>query len=580
MTISQLQSDLRSGKETLATLLDLITDRADREDPAIWIHRLTREELQTYVDRIQGQEDLPLYGIPFAIKDNIDLEGVPTTAACPEFAYTPARSATVVQRLIEAGAIPIGKTNLDQFATGLVGVRSPYGVPGNAFDPKLIPGGSSSGSAVAVAKGLVSFALGTDTAGSGRVPAALNHLIGLKPTCGLLSTKGVVPACRTLDCVSIFATTVNDTHAVLQVAQGFDSQDPYSRPPSPIPQTNPSPLRVAIPRRDQWEFFDDPHSKAAFQSFCERAAASDWTLTEIDFSPFLEIARLLYEGPWVAERYAAILPFIESHPDALHPTTRQIIENGRNFSAIEVYQAYYQLQRQRRALETFWDTADLLVTPTVGTTYTIEDVRHDPVRLNSNLGYYTNFMNLLDLAAIAVPASIMENGRPFGVTLAAPAFSEPILLQSAALLREESLASIHPPLHDLPCRLAVCGAHLHGLPLHHQLEDRGAVLVERTTTSPHYRLYALPNTSPAKPGMIRDESEQGGTIEIEIYALSTEAFGSFVSAIPAPLGIGRIETASGDNVSGFLCEPYALQGATEVTHLGSWRTYLTHQAHS
>ena len=495
MRISELQAKYRSGEETLSALLDSIVARAGENDPAIWIHRLSREALQEYADRLQGQEDLPLYGVPFAVKDNIDLEGVPTTAGCPDYAYTPKRSATVVRQLIDAGAIPIGKTNLDQFATGLVGVRSPYGVPGNAFDPSLIPGGSSSGSAIAVAKGLVCFSLGTDTAGSGRVPAALNNLVGLKPTCGLLSTAGVVPACRTLDCVSIFARDAADAQAVLVAAQGFDPEDPYSRHASPKLLGPTDALRIAIPQGKDLEFFGDRHSEQAFQVACDRMVGLGWTLHEIDFAPFLETARLLYEGPWVAERYAAIQSFIESQPESMHPVTRQIIEDGPNINAVETFQALYRLQDARRALEPFWEDVDLLATPTVGTSYTIEELRSDPIQLNSNLGYYTDFMNLLDLSAIAVPGEIMENGRPFGITLSAPAFQEARLLEAGACFQQRSEPVA--PMEDHRCLLAVCGAHLQGLPLHHQLTDLGAQFVERTETSENYRLYALPNTTPA-----------------------------------------------------------------------------------
>ncbi len=570
-SIRKLRSDYADGSLTVDTLLDHVVAQADACDPSIWIYRLSREELQAYAERLSGREGLPLYGVPFAIKDNIDLEGVPTTAGCPEFAYTPTKSATVVAKLIEAGAIPIGKTNLDQFATGLVGVRSPYGIPGNAIDPDNVPGGSSSGSAVAVAKGLVTFSLGTDTAGSGRVPAALNKLVGLKPTCGRLSTHGVVPACRTLDCVSIFAQTNADAYEVLRAAEGFDHKDPYSRRlPISLPPVPKSP-RVATPRPRDLEFFGNTASEQAFTETCEKMVSLGWTLTEVDFRPFLEVARLLYEGPWVAERYAAIRAFIEGKPQALHRVTREIIGKGDQILAVDAFESFYQLQARRRELEPFWESFDMLVTPTVGTTYSIAEVEADPIQLNSNLGYYTNFVNLLDMAAVAVPASVVDNGNPFGITLSAPAFHDLQLLCLADQI--QGIQSFAIPDRLDHCLLAVCGAHLQGLPLHHQLTDLGGTFVERTTTSPHYRLYALPNTTPLKPGLLRDETGAGESIEIEIYALTKEAFGHFVSQIPSPLGIGRIETASGDSVSGFLCEPFAIREAKELTKLRSWRNY-------
>lgn len=570
-SIRKLRSDYTDGSLTVDTLLDHVVAQANACDPAIWIYRLSREELQAYAERLSGREGLPLYGVPFAIKDNIDLEGVPTTAGCPEFAYTPTKSATVVAKLIEAGAIPIGKTNLDQFATGLVGVRSPYGIPGNAIDPDNVPGGSSSGSAVAVAKGLVTFSLGTDTAGSGRVPAALNKLVGLKPTCGRLSTHGVVPACRTLDCVSIFAQTNADAYEVLRAAEGFDHKDPYSRRlPISLPPVPKSP-RVATPRPTDLEFFGNTASEQAFADTCEKMVSLGWTLTEVDFRPFLEVARLLYEGPWVAERYAAIRAFIEGKPQALHRVTREIIGQGDQILAVDAFESFYQLQAKRRELEPFWESFDMLVTPTVGTTYSIAEVEADPIQLNSNLGYYTNFVNLLDMAAVAVPASVLDNGNPFGITLSAPAFHDLQLLCLADQIHGIQPSEIPDRLDH--CLLAVCGAHLQGLPLHHQLTDLGATFVERTTTSPHYRLYAIPNTTPPKPGLLRDETGAGKSIEIEIYALTREGFGHFVSQIPSPLGIGRIETASGDSVSGFLCEPFAIREAKEITKLRSWRNY-------
>lgn len=599
LQIHELRRQYLSGELTVEAVIDRVTKSADADDPAIWITRLSREDLQSYANRLADKDpaSLPLYGIPFAIKDNIDLQGVPTTAACKAFAFQPEASASVVERLIKAGAIPIGKANLDQFATGLVGVRSPYGVPGNAFEREMIPGGSSSGSAVAVAKGLVSFALGTDTAGSGRVPAALNHLVGLKPTCGRLSCRGVVPACRSLDCVSIFAATASEAKEVFAIAEGLDTKDLYSRdlPAEPPWGYGASERpRVAVPRDSDLKFFGNAAYEAAFVYQLERMASLGWHIERIDFEPFLVIARMLYEGPWVAERYVAVRQLIDRQPDALHPVTKGIIGEGREILGADTFEALYALKARQQEMAAFWEQFDILATPTVGTTYTIEDLEKDPVSLNANLGYYTNFMNLLDLSAIAVPVGLAAERRPFGITLSAPAFCDELLLQLGDQLQ---LASENQPLDSATavpavaasaprvgmearerkdrCLLAVCGAHLSGLPLHHQLTDLGAEFVEQTTTGSCYRLFVLPDTTPAKPGLVRDvESPSSGAVEIEIYSLSPDSFGRFVREIPSPLGIGKVETAAGDWLSGFLAESWAVQDAEEITSLGGWRAYV------
>jgi allophanate hydrolase len=404
------------------------------DDHHIWIRRLSLDEMLAYAQKLAGVDpaSLPLYGIPFAIKDNIDLASIPTTAACPEFAYTPNASATVVQKLIDAGAIPIGKTNLDQFATGLVGVRSPYGACKNSINPAYISGGSSSGSAVSVALDLVSFSLGTDTAGSGRVPAAFNNLVGIKPSCGLLSAHGMLPACRTIDCMTIFAKNVEDADIVLQLAQGFDAQDAYSRIKTcHAPATFKPEFSFGVPKLEQLAFFDNPESPKLFEAAIKKMQSLGGCMVEIDFAPFLQTARLLYEGAIVAERYAGIQNFIETQPNALHPVTYKIINGATKFSAVEVYQTQYQLKSLQRQTEQVWNSMDMMLTPTAGTIYTIDQVESDPIQTNSNLGYYTNFMNLLDLSAIAIPAGFQSNGLPFGVTLCAPAFRDDALIDMA-----------------------------------------------------------------------------------------------------------------------------------------------------
>jgi allophanate hydrolase len=567
-------------------------------DLGAWITVIPREQALDQAHVLGGARpaSLPLYGVPFAIKDNIDLAGIPTTAACPAFAHTPEQSAPVVTRLIEAGAIPIGKTNLDQFATGLVGTRSPYGVCRNSFDPTYIAGGSSSGSAVAVATGLVSFALGTDTAGSGRIPAAFNNLVGFKPTCGRLSPRGMVPACRTLDSLSIFALTAEDAARVCRVAEGFDPQEPYSRRPLPHrrgrgplrsggPSASGAALRFGVPRPEQLQFFGNQDYPRLFDATVARLTALGAQRVLIDFTPFAQTARLLYEGPWLAERYVTVAELLARAPEALHPITRQVIEPAARLTAAAAFQAQYRLQALRRTVENVFEDIDLLMTPTAPTHYRIDEVEADPIGLNTRLGYYTNFLNLLDLAAVAVPAGFDGAGLPFGVTLAAPAWSDYALLEWAAGLQrggEAQAGALRRALdtdgYDWAATsdciaVAVCGAHLSGLPLNHQLLERGATLVESTRTAPAYRFYALPGGPPARPGLVRTDSG-GGAIEVEIWAVPSACFGSFVAAIPAPLVIGKVQLADGRQVCGFLCEGQAASGAREITSLGGWRAYL------
>jgi allophanate hydrolase len=586
LTISALLTAYRSGRLQVAELIDAVLERTDQaEDRHVWIYRLSREEIERYVAALAEQpaDALPLYGIPFVIKDNIDLAEIATTAGCPDYAYTPKRSATVVAKLIAAGAIPLGKTNLDQFATGLVGVRSPYGACRNSFDGRYISGGSSAGSAVAVATGLASFALGTDTAGSGRVPAAFNNLIGLKPSIGRLSATGVVPACRSLDCVSIFALTAEDAAVVLGAAEGFDADDAYSRRLGNAPIAA---LRFGVPRADQLQFFGDEDYAALFATAAKRLESLGGTRVELDFAPFLEAARLLYEGPWVAERYAAVGAFLEQHPDSLHAATRQIIGAGKMPAAYTAFEAQYRLQELRRASETAWTQVDLILTPTAGTIYSIAQVEAEPLRLNARLGYYTNFMNLFDLAGVAVPTGFRTDGLPFGVTLVGPVATERALLAIAGRLHRASVQTVGATGTPLPpasaaaatlapayLPLAVCGAHMTGLPLNLQLLERGAYLLQRTTTAPAYRFYALPGGPPHRPGLIRVASG-GAPIEVEVWAVPAEHFGSFVAGIPAPLGIGKLELADGSRVPGFICEGLGAEGAADITHFGGWRPFL------
>jgi allophanate hydrolase len=566
---------------------DLLARMAGEDAHHLWISRLDAGTLRDYARKLEGKDiaSLPLYGIPFAIKDNIDVAGVPTTAACPDYAYTPQQHAFVVQRLIDAGAIPVGKTNLDQFATGLVGTRSPYGACRNSFDADYISGGSSAGSAVSVAVGLASFSLGTDTAGSGRVPAAFNNLIGIKPTRGLLSTRGVVPACRSLDCVSIFTLNADDAGRVLEVCGTFDAQDAYARTvPVAVPGLNPRRFRFGVPSSDQLEFFGNDEAAHLFKRAVEHLEALGGERVTIDFEPFLSAARLLYEGPWVSERYLAIESFIEAQPDALHPVTRRIIEPGKQAMALDAFRAQYRLAELRRRSEVVWEDVDLVLTPTAGTIYRIAEVEAEPVTLNSNLGYYTNFMNLLDLSAVAVPAGFQSNGLPFGVTLFAGAFADRALNALADRLHRSAGVAMGAGAEPLPppapvddtvagsVAIAVCGAHLSGLPLNAQLTERGARLLETTRTAPRYRLYALAGGPPRRPGLVRDAA--GVAIEVEVWAMPREQVGGFLELIPAPLGLGKLELADGRWVNGFICEPCALEGAREVSGWGGWRNWL------
>jgi allophanate hydrolase len=582
LDIVTLRQRYLAGERHPADVMEEIDRRIGDDPHRVWIYRLPLDEIQKYVSALQGKDpaDLPLYGIPFAIKDNIDLAGAPTTAGCPEFAYQPQQHAFVVQRLIDAGAIPIGKTNLDQFAAGLNGTRSPHGACRNSINPEYISGGSSAGSAVAVALGQASFSLGTDTAGSGRVPAAFNNLVGVKPTRGWLSNRGVVPACRSLDCVSVFSLNTADAASVLSVAAGYDAQDAYSRPMTAygFDFGRAATFRFGIPRADQLQFFGNRQAAELFARSCDALRAIGGTAVEIDFSPFLNAARLLYEGPWVAERYAAISAFFDARPGAINPVVREIIGGAKKFSAADAFTGMYRLEALRKEAGLVWDKIDCLVTPTAGTIYRIDEMLADPIRLNANLGYYTNFMNLLDYAAIAVPAGFQDNGLPFGITLAAPAHQDMPLLHLAERLETGAIATAETQMKESPpgrVRVAVCGAHLEGLPLNHQLTRRGAHLVARTRSSPEYKLYALPGGPPHRPGMVRvANGETGSAIEVEVWEMAAREFGSFVAGIPAPLGIGTLTLADGSRVPGFICEQYAVAGAEDITRFGGWHSYL------
>lgn len=586
--LTTLRRAYTDGSLTPAQVVEEVLRRAeDKRFPNVWIEKVDREKLLALARALPSKPtpQLPLYGVPFAIKDNIDLAEIKTTAACPDFAYLPPASATVVEKLIAAGALPIGKTNLDQFATGLVGTRSPFGICESVFDAKYISGGSSSGSAVAVAAGMVAFALGTDTAGSGRVPAAFNHIVGHKPTRGLLSNRGVFPACRSLDCVSIFAGSCHDAQTVLDVAAGFDATDPFSRQRPKCGANFPETFRFGILPPAQREFFGDTEVAALYEKAIERMRGCGGDAVEFDYTPFAQAAALLYAGPWVAERWWALGDFFEQHADKIYPVVREIIGGANKFDAVSAFDGQYKLKALAQAVAPLWQKLDVLLLPTTGTTYRIEAVLADPIKLNSNLGHYTNFVNLLDLAALALPAGFRAaNGLPFGVTLIGQAFSDDALLALGARFHQAlggNIGITAAKISDQPLPtqksegilLAVVGAHLRGQPLNHQLTSRRARFVKQTTTTPQYRLYALANTQPPKPGLRRVAEKLPHGIEIEVWSLDEAAFGSFVAEIPPPLGIGTLELEDGTSVKGFLCEPVGLEGARDITEFAGWRAF-------
>jgi len=616
LDVLTLRAALAAGTVSARDVVEAVIARiAARADDPVWISRESDAALRARaaeLDRLPAAsrtaQGLPLFGIPFAVKDNIDVAGLPTTAGCSAFAYRPEATATAVQRLLDAGAIHVGKTNLDQFATGLVGVRSPYGVPVNTFDPAFVPGGSSSGSAVAVAAGLVSFSLGTDTAGSGRVPAAFNNIVGLKPTRGLVSNHGTVPACRSLDCIAVFAHNCLDARAVLDVIAAPDPLDPWSRSApadaSDAAMTDPRGLRFGVLAPADREFFGDARAAASYERAIDALVAMGAAPVSFDYAPFAEAAALLYHGPWVAERYAAIRVFIEAQPQALHPVTLQITEGARRFSATDTFEAIYRLQELRATCGRLWrgeGAIDLMLLPTAPTIYRIDEVEAEPLLLNTRLGRYTNFVNLLDLSAVAVPAGLRDDGLPTGVTMVGEAFREHALLDIGVRLQAalnassgacglpvpHAVGSAAPAPRPSPptVSLAVVGAHLSGMPLNDQLTSRAARLVAATTTAPGYRLHALPGTVPPRPGLVRTgASAQGGTtgqrasIAVEVWELSVEAFGAFVAEVPPPLAIGTVTLADGSEVKGFVCEPAGLEGAIDISAFGGWRAYCEHVA--
>ncbi|MBJ7220324.1 MULTISPECIES: allophanate hydrolase [unclassified Brenneria] len=589
LTLYQWQQYYQQDAQAIYPTLETHLATLSTDDNA-WIYLATPAQLRAQIAPLlalyrQNPAALPLFGVPFAVKDNIDVAGWPTSAACPAFTYLAEKDATAVAKLKAAGAVLIGKTNLDQYATGLVGTRSPFGAVGNTFNPEYVSGGSSSGSASVLARGLVGFSLGTDTAGSGRVPAGFNNIVGLKPTKGWLSASGVVPACRLNDTISIFALTVEDAFTLAELAGGYDAADAYSRSnPGLAPAALPASPHFAVPANPT--FFGDTLAQQAWEKALAALEDGGATLEPIDFSAFQQLAEQLYHGPWVAERTASIGEMLQ-HPENMDPVVYGIVANGERYSAVDAFKAEYRRAGLTRQIQQTLSQFDALVVPTSPTIRTLEEIKQEPVRYNSQFGTYTNFTNLADLAALALPGPLREDGLPAGITLIAPAWHDRALAAFGARWQAQSALTLGAtgkpqparrlslPVSPLHVRVAVVGAHLTGMPLNHQLTRRDAVWVEETTTAACYRLYALANTQPAKPGLVR--KDDGAAITVELWDIPLARFGEFVAEIPAPLGIGTLELADGRLVKGFICEPAALSDALDITGFGGWRNWLARQ---
>ncbi|MCO6187530.1 allophanate hydrolase [Rhizobium sp. L1K21] len=586
-TLEALREAYIEGVSPAAVIAEAFRRLDQTDDPGIFLFE-ARDAALSEADRL-GTFDAarPLWGIPFVVKDNIDVAGMPTTCACPDFKYDAKSDAFVVKLLRDAGAICLGKTNLDQFATGLVGVRTPYPVPRNALDAEIVPGGSSSGSAVAVARGIAAFSLGTDTAGSGRVPAALNSIVGLKPSLGAFSASGLVPACRTLDTISVFAQTVSDAWAVFELAARYDAADPYARPVSTAPLSKPAPhLRIAIPSAATLQTSGDTVQEAHFRETIANLAAGGAIIEEIDLTPFYDVAELLYYGPWVAERTAAVGERLSKAPETLHPTTREIVGAGLKVTAVDTFNGIYKLKELRAICEAAFKGFDLLCVPTIPTFVTRSEIEADPIGPNSMLGTYTNFVNLLDMCGIAVPTGVRSDGRPGSLTILARAGHDGAAASLAARLEAGAMGATdwaRPAFKPLDAaanpdeiEIVVCGAHMSGLPLNHELTSRGARFIKACNTAAQYRFYALAGGPPKRPGLVHDTD--GASIAVEVWALPKHAFGSFMAGIPEPLCIGTVTLEDGTRAKGFLCEAYATKDAIEITALGSWRAYIASKA--
>lgn len=592
LTLTSLRRHYAKGTSPKTIIHQVFSTIAKVDDPRIFIDLFDQEDLLAEAESL-GKYDpgRPLWGIPFVIKDNIDVAEHETTAACPAFAYVPEETAFVVQQLQAAGALLIGKTNLDQFATGLVGVRTPYGAPRNAIDPEIVPGGSSAGSAVAVAQGIATFSLGSDTAGSGRVPAALNNIVGLKPTLGALSSSGLLPACRTLDTISVFALTISDAYEVYRTAATYDPTDCYAReieaPALTKPQASP---RIGIPSSKSIRFEGDQAQEESFAQAVSTLKDAGAEIVEIDFTPLFKIAQMLYSGCWVAERYVATHRLLTAEPDGMFPVTRKIIESALTKTAADAFRDFYQLKELSNESAPILDQCDALCVPTIPTFATVEDLEADPVGPNNMLGTYTNFVNLMDMCGIAVPTRPRKDGRPGSVTVLTKAGADAIAASIATILERAETRSLgatdwlfeEPSLPDKPApdmfRLAVCGAHMLGLPLNHTLTQRGATFVRSHSTAANYTFHALPGEDIARPGLIRTAEGRGANVAVELWDMPVANFGGFMQTVPSPLTIGTITLSDHTTVQGFLCEAFAAVDAKDITALADWRSYLAQQA--
>ncbi len=589
LTIPDLHAAYAKGHSPVDVVEQVFARIDEVGDPNIFLCLFDKQEVIAAAQALGPFDpNLPLWGVPFAIKDNIDAAGKPTTAACPAFAYTADEDAFVVAQLKAAGALLIGKTNLDQFATGLVGVRSPFGAPKNSIDPEIVPGGSSGGSGVAVGHGIVTFSLGTDTAGSGRVPAALNNIVGLKPSLGSLSATGLVPACRTLDTISVFAMTVDDAYTAFQAAAVYDPSDSYARTfDLPALSSWSGSAVIGVPSADTIKFLGDDVQKQSFAATIEFLKEQGAEIREIDFGPFYAVAEMLYYGAWVAERYVVVGDLIENSPDDVLPVIQKIVGAAQDMSAADAFRGIYRLKDLIREAEPLLAGVDMLCVPTIPTFYSVADLEADPITPNNNLGTYTNFVNLMDMCGIAVPAPKRSDGRPGSVTLLAPVGQDAKIASLATTIEAAGKRCLGATewkfqAYELPetasetstIDIAVCGAHMSDLPLNSQLTERGSVFQYATVTSPDYAFYALPGAGVARPGMVRVPEGTGAKIAVEVWRMPIDQFGSFMASIPAPLGIGTVLLEDQTEVKGFVCEAIAAEGATDISELGDWRRYV------
>ena len=587
-TIGNLKNAYKNGLSPEEVINEIFNRIKIINDPNIFIDLLSLDNLHAEAEKLGSfNSNLPLWGIPFAVKDNIDVNKIMTTAGCPEFSYIAKDDAFTVNLLKKAGALMIGKTNLDQFATGLVGVRSPYGVPLNAVDPLIVPGGSSSGSAVSVGHGIVSFSLGTDTAGSGRVPAALNNIVGLKPSLGSLSSSGVVPACRTIDTVSVFAMIVEDAYNVYSILNEYDEEDSYSKSFKKIPLSTPQlPIKIGIPDNSSIKFFNDTFQSESFESSLNKLKSHNFEILPINFEPFYEIAQLLYEGSWVAERYTVIKDLLKKNPNAIHSVTRQIIQKAENFSAADTFVDYYKLSELKRKAKPILTSVKMLCVPSIPTFYSVNELIDDPITPNSNLGTYTNFVNLLDMCGITVPTDPRKDGRPGSITLLGMSGDDNIVASTAMLFEKNckrflggTKFELENPndleeYHDSYLDIAVCGAHMEGLSLNWQLKDLGAHFVQKSKTSSYYNLFALTNLNPIRPGLLRSVNKEDNAINLEIWSIPKKNFGKFIEYVQPPLSIGSVELEDGKWIKGFLCENRGTVNAKNISKIGDWRVYI------